>query len=72
MSMLARSTRSVTHSLSGPQSFEKGTWRRGKGPRAERKARRKEWNRGEVTRVGAQVRFHRELASPPSPFSRIY
>lgn len=35
MSMLARSTRSVTHSLSGPQSFEKGTWRRERGGGSE-------------------------------------
>lgn len=44
MSIEACSTRSVTHSLSGPQSLEKGTWRREKGLRIDRRLRGKEWN----------------------------
>jgi hypothetical protein len=51
--------------LSGPQSFEKGTWKKEKVLRAEKKTRRKEWNWGKVKREewiplirGAQVRFH--------------
>lgn len=72
MSIFARSTRSVTHSLSWPQSFEKGTWRGEEGPRAEKKARRKAWHweEGEGRRAGAQVRFT-AISFPPSPSGSV-
>lgn len=49
MSIFAWSTRSVTHSLSWPQSFEKGTWRGEEGPRLRRR-------QGERTGIGRKVK----------------